>query len=134
GAGCGSCVRRSRSAGATSRATLRAGASTRPEAALRRRAGDELRRLSLLPRRRVRVQRSARGRPVDHAHESAVLLGDPGGVALLDRGRKALRQRLDRRAVAEILRSLPLGDPDALLLLLDVRHGVKTPASRARRW
>jgi len=26
------------------------------------------------------------------------------------------------------------GGPDALLLLLEVRHDVKRPASRARRW
>ena len=42
---------------------------------------------------------------------------------------ESLRQRFDRRAVAQILEPLTGSDPDALLLLLDVRHGVKTPAA-----
>ncbi len=49
-------------------------------------------------------------------------------VALGDRGLEPARERLDRRAVAQVLQPLRGRDPDALLLLLDVRHGVKMPA------
>ena len=52
----------------------------------------------------------------------------------LRRRREALRQRLDRRAVAQVLEPLVGGGADALLLLRDVRHSVKTPAQRARGW
>ena len=45
---------------------------------------------------------------------------------------EALRQRLDRRAVAEVLDPLPLLDQDALLLLLDVRHSRKCPLAAGR--
>ena len=63
-----------------------------------------------------------RGGLVDPAHERAVLGGDRVGVAGVDGGLEALRQRLDRRAEADVLHALALGRPDALLLLLDVRH------------
>ena len=54
------------------------------------------------------------------------------GVAVRDGGLEALRERLDRRPVAEVLVPLPLLDQDALLLLLDVRHSRKCPlAGRA---
>ncbi len=46
---------------------------------------------------------------------------------------EALRQRLDRRAVAEVLEPLPARDPHALLLLLDVRHDVRAPAPAGSR-
>src|SRR5205814_4109471 len=64
----------------------------------------------------------------------AVLGGRAGLVALVYGSREALRQRLDRRAVAEVLEPLARGGPHPLFLLLDVRHGVKRPAERARRW
>jgi len=38
-------------------------------------------------------------------------------------------KRLDRRAVAEILEPLSRLDPNALALLLDVRHFERTPAA-----
>ena len=47
---------------------------------------------------------------------------------VLDGRLEALRQRLDRRAVAQVLEPLARGGADALLLLLDVRHGEKRPA------
>ena len=50
-------------------------------------------------------------------------------VARLNGGLKALRERLRGRAIAEILQPLYAGGPDALLLLLDVGHRVKRPAS-----
>src|SRR5207248_452256 len=56
--------------------------------------------------------------------------------ALVDLGTSSLqasRQRLDRRAVAQVLEPLASCGPDALLLLFDVGHDVKTPASRAAR-
>ena len=51
-----------------------------------------------------------------------MLGGDGRLVAVGDRGLEPLREGLDRRAVAEVLEPLTAGDPDALLLLLDVRH------------
>ncbi len=55
---------------------------------------------------------------------------DPLRVAVGDRGFQALRQRLDRRPVAEILEALARLDPNTLLLLLDVRHFEETAAGR----
>jgi hypothetical protein len=50
-------------------------------------------------------------------------------------GAQPPRERLRRRAVAQVLEPLLSGGPDALFLLLDVRHVEKTPASRGRvRW
>ena len=49
------------------------------------------------------------------------------------RARRRRVKRLDRRAVAQVLEPLLGRGPDALLLLLDVRHGVKMPAPRAGR-
>jgi len=63
-----------------------------------------------------------------------VLLGDALGVALFHGGAEPAGVGLDRRGVAEVLEPLVGCDPHALLLLLDVRHGVKMPAARARRW
>ena len=79
------------------------------------------------------VQRAARDRLVDQADERLVLRLDRLGVALGCDRREPLRQRLDRRAVAQVLQPLFGGDPDALLLLLDVRHGTKMPASARAR-
>ena len=85
--------------------------------------------LRLLAGGGVPVDRAAGSRPVDHADELAVLGLD---VRALIHGRaQAPRQRLDRRPVAQVLEPLAGGDTDALLLLLDVRHGVKMPAARA---
>src|SRR3954447_2734983 len=98
-----------------------------------RRAGDELRGLRLAPRGRVLVQRAAGGRSVEHPHELGVLGRHLLAIAVLDGGLEALRERLDRRSVAQVLEPLTGGRPDALLLLLDVRHLEKTPASRCGR-
>ena len=68
------------------------------------------------------VNRPARGGAVDPALELEVRARDLVGVALLDSRREAPREGLDRRAVAQILEPLPRRGPDALLLLLDVRH------------
>src|SRR5439155_1419108 len=50
-------------------------------------------------------------------------------VAAVDRVAQALGERLRRRAVAQVLDSLLCSEPNALLLLLDVWHIEKTPAS-----
>jgi hypothetical protein len=63
-----------------------------------------------------------RGGLVDHAHELTVRRLDRLGLAVGHRSLETLRQRLHRRAVAEVLHPLTAGDDDALLLLLDVRH------------
>src|SRR5206468_4417537 len=98
-------------------------------------ARGDLRGVGLLAGGRVSMQRPAAGGSIDRPHEHAVLVRDELGIPARDCGLETLRQRLDRRPVAKILHSLPLLDPDALLLLLDVRHSRKTPAgSRARRW
>jgi hypothetical protein len=47
---------------------------------------------------------------------------DAFGVAVLDRPLEPLRERLDRRPVAEVLEPLARRRLDTLLLLLDVRH------------
>jgi hypothetical protein len=49
------------------------------------------------------VQGTARHGPVDPLDEVAVLRLGGRGVATLDGRRQALRQRLDRRAIAEVL-------------------------------
>src|SRR4029079_11080878 len=67
------------------------------------RAGGELGRLRLLARRGVPVERTAGNRAVDQLHELTVPALDGRGVAALGGGRETLRQRLDRRAVAEVL-------------------------------
>ena len=101
-------------------------------------------------RRRLRRARGARGAflraavflcsaPRDGApcRPSARARGARWRRVLVARGRRGLeplRQRLDRRAVAEVLVPLALGDPDALLLLLNVRHVEERPAVRARGW
>ena len=68
------------------------------------------------------------------AHELEMLRGNAVGIAVGDGRLEALRQRLDRRAVTQILAPLALLDPDALALLLDVRHSKKRPLARAARW
>jgi hypothetical protein len=74
------------------------------------------------------VQRAACDGPVDQLDEAPVLGLDAGGVPVLCGGREALRQRLDRRALAQVLEPFLGGGADALLLLLDVRHLVEMPA------
>ena len=49
------------------------------------------------------MERATRRRAIDRPHELAVLGRDALGVAVGDRRLEALRQRLDRRAVAEVL-------------------------------
>src|SRR5207253_2060980 len=93
--------------------------------------GDDPRGLRLAAGGGVAMESAARGSLVDPAHELAMLLVDLRLVPAVDRSPQALRQRLDGRAVAEVLQPLPRCEPDALLLLLDVRHSVKTPAARA---
>src|SRR5487761_1016381 len=85
------------------------------------------------------MERAARDRGVDPLDEVAVLGVRRRFVAAFDRDSKTLRQRLDRGAVAQVLEPLLGSGPDALLLLFDVRHGVKTPATAgskmlARAW
>jgi hypothetical protein len=63
-----------------------------------------------------------------------VLLVDPILVAVLNGGAQPAREGLHRRGVAQVFEPLLASDPDPLLLLLDVRHGVKMPAVRALRW
>ena len=99
-----------------------------------RATGDEPRRLRLLAAGGVRVQRALRGGLVDPAHERAVLGGDRVGVARVDGGLEALRQRLDGRAEADVLHALALGCPDTLLLLLMFGISKKEPVERAGGW
>jgi hypothetical protein len=73
------------------------------------------------------VQRAARDRAVDQPDEVAVLRLDSRRIALADRRRQPFRERLDRRAVAEVLEPLLGRDPDALLLLFYVRLGIGPP-------
>src|SRR6266567_3023007 len=77
------------------------------------------------------MESAARGRAIDPAHELAMLRR--GALVLAGRNRRLepLRERLDRRAVAEILEPLACGRADALLLLADVRHRVKKTRCRA---
>jgi putative peptidoglycan lipid II flippase len=73
------------------------------------------------------MQRAARRSPIDRPDELAMLGGHALGVPLA-RGRlEPLRERLDRRAIAQVLEPLPRLDSNALLLLLDVRHSRKDP-------
>jgi hypothetical protein len=95
-------------------------------------ARDERGDARLLARRGVLVQRALRRRLVDRAHEQEVLGRDRVGVAAGDGRLEALRQRLHGRPVAKVLVPLPLGDPDALLLLLDVGHVERK--ARAKPW
>src|SRR5207302_2220211 len=88
-------------------------------------------RLCLLARGGVSVQRAAGGGAVDPADELAVLGGDRVVVAFGHGALQPAGERLDGRAEPQVLEPLFGGDPDALLLLLDVRHDAKTPAARA---
>ncbi len=78
------------------------------------------------------MQRAAGGRTIDPARQLAVLGRDRLVVAVGDGPLEAARQSLHRGPVAKVLQTLLGGDPDALFLLLDVRHDVKTPAARAQ--
>ena len=72
------------------------------------------------------------GRAVDRADELAMLGRNAVGIAFRCSDLEPLRERLDRRAVAEVLEALPRLDPHALFLLLDVRHSKETPAAAGR--
>ena len=95
-------------------------------------AGDEAGCAGLLARGRVLVQRPARRALVDRPHELEVLGGELVLVPRGGGGLEPLRQGLHRRAVAEVLLALALGDPDALFLLLNVRHLEERPALGGR--
>jgi hypothetical protein len=75
------------------------------------------------------MQSASRDRAIDQPDETLELGVDRCRVARLDGRGKPLCQRLDRRLVAQILEPLFSGGPDPLLLLFDVRHVVKTPAT-----
>jgi hypothetical protein len=90
--------------------------------------GDEPCGLGLLPRRGVPVDRPARGGTVDRADELAVALRDFFSVAVRDGSLEAPGEGLDARAVTQVLKPLPGGTANALLLLPDVWHSVETPA------
>ena len=99
------------------------------------RFGHEPRGLRLLARGRVLVERAVRCGAVDPPLQRRVLVRDLILVAGLDGSLQPPRDRLDRRAVAEVVQPVLGGGSDALLLLLDVRHLKETPANmRARRW
>src|SRR5206468_1994648 len=101
---------------------------------LGRRAGGEPRGLGLLAGGCVPVESAARRRPVDATDELGVLGGDLLGVALVDRVTKAPCQRLDGRAIAQILEPLAGGGADALLLLANVRHALLAPVREKARY
>src|SRR5207248_4191797 len=84
--------------------------------------------LRVAARRGVRVERAVGGGLVEPADELAVPDADDVGVALGGRFAEAPHERLRGRAPAEVLQPLPAGLANALFLLLDVRHRVKTPA------
>ena len=94
--------------------------------------GDEAGCAGLLARGRVLVQRAAGRALVDRAHELEILGGELVLVSCGGRSLEPLRQGLHRGAVAEVLVVLPLGDPDALFLLLNVRHLEERPALGGR--
>src|SRR6266511_3544837 len=79
----------------------------------------------------VPVDRSARGRPVEPRDELLVLRGHARLVAVGDGRLQAACERLRGRAEAQVLEPLLGCGPDALLLLLDVRHLERTPADLA---
>src|SRR5262249_51207084 len=100
---------------------------------LGRSAGCDLRGLGLLAGAGVPVESAARHSAVDQLDELLVVLGRGGGVAGLGGRGEALRQRLDRRAVAPGLGPLLGGNAHSLLLLLDVRHSGEMPAPAGAR-
>ena len=77
------------------------------------------------------MERAARSRAVDPPLQIHVRSANGVGVAVCDGTLETARERLDRRAVPEVLEPLPRGASNPLLLLLDVRHDVKMPAARA---
>ena len=85
-------------------------------------AGDEARRLRLAAGGGVPMERAAGDGAVEPAHEVAVRGLHVVLVASLDRVAELARERAHGRAVADVLRALSLGRPDALLLLADVRY------------
>src|SRR6185437_12444918 len=93
-------------------------------------AGGQLRRLRLAPGDGVAVECAARRGPVEPLDELPVTRLGFGRVAVRDRLGQAPHERLGGRAPAEVLLPLPRRQTDALLLLLDVRHLGKRPATR----
>src|SRR5262249_48824746 len=93
----------------------------------------EARSLRLLAGGRVLVERSAGGGLVDPADELTMLRGHRLLVPVGYRPLQPSRQRLHGRAIAQVLEPLARSDPHPLLLLLNVRHSAKTPATRAER-
>src|SRR4029079_10663312 len=89
--------------------------------------------LSLPPGGGVLVQRALGSSLVEPAHELAVAGADRVGVPALRGLLEAPHQGFRRRAPAEVLDSLPGREANALFLLSDGRHRVKTPASRGLR-
>src|SRR5262245_37431395 len=76
------------------------------------------------------MEGAARRRPVEPLHEFAMSRLGLLRVAVGDRLVEAPHERLRGRAPAEVLLPLPRRLTDALLLLLDVRHLGKRPATR----
>jgi len=66
------------------------------------------------------MQRATGRRAIDGADELSMLGRDALGVAFAGGDLEPLRQRLDRRAVAQVFQMLSRLDPNALLLLLDI--------------
>ena len=62
-----------------------------------------------------------------------MLGADRGLVALFDRRLEALEERLDRRAIAQVLEPLAARDVHTLLLLLVVRHTRERPRRAGAR-
>ena len=118
-------------AGARSRARSARWSTSRPEAGKggARNAGDEAGGAGLLARGRVLVQRAARGAPCRSCARARDARRRARPRRRRRRGLEPLRQRLDRRAVAQVLEPLALGDPDALFLLLMFGISKKGPHS-----
>src|SRR5436190_2192778 len=79
------------------------------------------------------MERPACRSAIDPADELPVLGPDTVGLSCLRGLLETARQRLHRRAVAEVLEPLACRGADALFLLFDVRHSVKRPATAGGR-
>ena len=117
------------------RARARAGArrGDAAAAARSRRPRGEPVGLRLPPGGSVPVQRAARRSAIEPG-TSFLCSSATRPCRPLDRGCEAPGQRLRGRAEAEVLEPLLGGGPDALLLLLDVRHLRGCPRSGRQRW
>ncbi len=80
------------------------------------------------------MERTSSRRAIDGPDELPMLGCRALGVTVARRNLEPLRQRLDRRAVTEVLQALTTLGPNPLLLLLDIRHSRKRPQLRAGRW